>query len=432
MKKQLIIIGIGALLGVNSLRADDVTATGYHFRRVKEQVVLHFNVEAPAKAVRSDYRLVLTPQLYAEGDTLTLKPFVLYGNRNLKRERQRVLLDGRTWDSRWTMTNNDQLSYTDTLQYRSWMSSDACALRLLVQEEGCCSVDDLSPLSLAALTLQEEFKPLLTDVAPVSSSVTQAQTKYIFLRRLGSDSVAARGVSVRFPVDRIELDPEFSSNKHNLQQIIDAVNLVRNDPRTRVEQISITGYASPEGSVKRNQYLSEKRALALKSYIQQTLSIPDEQFKLTAGGEDWQGLRQLVEESDMRYKQEVLDIIDQVPEAQRKARLRALAGGRPYQSMLDVLYPQLRDACYINVWYSEKPDEVAATINEAISDITAERYEQALQRLDNVKHDARAWNAIATALILQGKTDEALPWLKKAAEAGDENAKENLKRIDNN
>lgn len=432
MKKQLIIIGIGTLLGINSLRADDVTATGFHFRRVKEQVVLHFNIEAPANAVRSDYRMILTPQLYTESDTLTLKSFVLYGNRNMKRERQRALLDGRAWDNRWVLTNNDQLSYTDTLQYQSWMSSDACALRLLVQEEGCCSVDDLSPLSLAGLILQEEFKPLLTDVAPVSSSVTQAQTKYIFLRRLGTDSIASRGVSVRFPVDRIELDPDFSSNKQNLQQIIEAVNLVRNDPRTQVEQISITGYASPEGSVKRNQYLSEKRALALKEYIQQMLNISDEQFKLTAGGEDWQGLKQLVEESDMRYKQEVLDIINQVPEAQRKARLRALAGGRPYQSMLDVLYPQLRDACYINVWYSEKPDEVAVAINEAISDITAECYERALQRLESVKHDARAWNAIATALILQGKTDEAIPWLQKASEAGDENAKENLKRINNN
>lgn len=430
MKRRLLITAVGTLLGFTAATADNVTASGFHFRRAKEQVVLHFNVEAPRQAVRSDYHLVLTPQLCGEADTLSLQPFVLYGHRNLRRERQQALLKSETWSSRLTMTNDDRLAYSDTLAYQPWMSAPGCTLRLLVQEEGCCNVNELPPLSLADLELQEEFRPMLAEVAPATSSVGNARTKYLFLRQLGTDSLAARGVSVRFRVDKIELDPEFSSNKQNLQQIIEAVNLVRTDPRTAIEQISITGYASPEGTLKRNQYLSENRALALKEYIKRELNVPDEQFTLTAGGEDWQGLRQLVVESDMRYKQEVLDVIDRVPEAQRKARLRELAGGRPYQSMLDVLYPQLRDACYINVWYSEKPDAAAATINAAVADIAAERYADALQRLESVKDDPRAWNVLATALILQGRTDEARPWLQKAAEAGDENAKANLKQLD--
>jgi hypothetical protein len=53
-------------------------------------------------------------------------------------------------------------------------------------------------------------------------------------------------------------------------------------------------------------------------------------------------------------KDQVLNIIDNVPEGQRKARLQALNGGRTYRSIFDVLYPQLRSACYVDVWYDTK------------------------------------------------------------------------------
>jgi hypothetical protein len=73
-----------------------------------------------------------------------------------------------------------------------------------------------------------------------------------------------------------------------------------------------------------------------------------------SGGEDWVGLRKLVVESDMVGKDQVLNIIDNVPADQRKDRIKALNGGRTYRSILDVLYPQLRSACYIDVWYDKK------------------------------------------------------------------------------
>jgi hypothetical protein len=53
-------------------------------------------------------------------------------------------------------------------------------------------------------------------------------------------------------------------------------------------------------------------------------------------------------------KDQVLNIIDNVPESQRKARLQSLNGGRTYRGMLDILYPQLRSACYLDVWYDKK------------------------------------------------------------------------------
>lgn len=70
---------------------------------------------------------------------------------------------------------------------------------------------------------------------------------------------------------------------------------------------------------------------------------PESFYSTRFGGEDWEGLAALVENSDMRYKQEVLELIANVPvEQNREARLMALKGGEPYRWMLKELFPKLR------------------------------------------------------------------------------------------
>ena len=132
----------------------------------------------------------------------------------------------------------------------------------------------------------------------------------------------------------------------------------------------------------------------------------------------------------MPYKSDVLEIIDNVPQKQRQAKLKSLAGGRPYQSMLDVMYPQLRDACYIQVWFSEKLDVVAEDINKAIDDINAGKYSEALALLMQHKDDSRSWNAIGSAKVYTEDLKDALKWFKKAAKAGDAEAARNLSDLE--
>jgi hypothetical protein len=123
----------------------------------------------------------------------------------------------------------------------------------------------------------------------------------------------------------------------------------------KVSRVDIEGYASPEGPLQRNKNLGQRRAEALRDYIlEKEHRLDASQIRTISGGEDWYGLRELVISSDMVGKDQVLNIIDNVPESQRKARLQALNGGRTYRGMLDILYPQLRSACYLDVWYDKK------------------------------------------------------------------------------
>lgn len=60
-------------------------------------------------------------------------------------------------------------------------------------------------------------------------------------------------------------------------------------------------------------------------------------------GEDWDGLRSAVEESDMPEKAEILSIIDGYGIFEgRELQLLNMRGGQPYRRMLRELFPPLR------------------------------------------------------------------------------------------
>jgi hypothetical protein len=175
-----------------------------------------------------------------------------------------------------------------------------------------------------------------------------------FVHREGLPSSGTH-LPVRYRLDNYDLDINYSKNSEHLDLILSALDMILSSDSVKVSRVDIEGYASPEGPYERNVRLGQNRANALKAYIlDKEKRLSDSQIRATSGAEDWEGLRELVVASDMVGKDQVLNVIDNVPEAQRKARIQALNGGRTYRSMLDVLYPQLRSACYVDVWYEDK------------------------------------------------------------------------------
>ena len=76
--------------------------------------------------------------------------------------------------------------------------------------------------------------------------------------------------------------------------------------------VEINGFASPEGGLELNTRLGQTRAERLKEYIQSQMpDLTSDDFILINGVENWDGLRRLVEASDMEYKEEVLRVLEQ-------------------------------------------------------------------------------------------------------------------------
>lgn len=428
MKKKVIhVLGLLAFLTL-PIQAADVTATSVRLYRDGDRVIVGFNVSVPGESVRRNSRLVFTPRLCnAEGES-ALTYFVVTGSRMQRRERQKRLLSGSAPSGEIVLSKGSTLAYTDTLTYEPWMDAAPLSVRLTVEEENCCRVTDAGSIAVAeGCSLESPARPLLAVVMP--SPVSLSATDYPFLARIGTTPSEERGVSVRFRMADDEVDPGFADNETALRKIREAIALVRDNKRTSLERITIAGYASPEGGTDYNKQLSGQRADALQRYISDTMDVPSRRFETFARGEDWKGLQALVTGSHLPFREEILDILANTSGDRRKESLKSLAGGAPYRSMLETLYPQLRDACYINVWYSEQEDFAARDINRAIAALHAGNCEEALRLLRPLQEDSRAWNALGSCYWLKGEKDSAVQWYTRAAGQGDEEAIENLKKI---
>ena len=192
----------------------------------------------------------------------------------------------------------------------------------------------------------------------------------------------------------------------------------------------MVGFASPEGTLKFNTELGDGRANALREYIQREMPhLKDEQFYIINGVENWDGLRRMVAESDMKDKDAVLNIIDTESGEKRKRALKQLNWGTTYYYMLKNFYPQLRMACYVAVYYDEMADVASADINQANQMIRQNQPAEALEILKKHEADSRAWNSIGAAMTLLERADEAIYWFEKAIEAGSAEAAENIKYL---
>jgi tetratricopeptide (TPR) repeat protein len=97
--------------------------------------------------------------------------------------------------------------------------------------------------------------------------------------------------------------------------------------------------------------------------------------------------------------------------------------------MLDQIYPHLRSARYLAVFYDSSDDHAVETINQSNILIREGKYSEALENLKSVSHDARAYNPIGVALMMQGQFEEAMPWFEKALEYDHSEAQKNIDAI---
>ena len=165
------------------------------------------------------------------------------------------------------------VEYTVTVPYASWMVHS----RLQIVEDlcGCGKVESGNLNELAQADLS--FRPRLAYVVPEAEPVKA--------RELSGKAF------LDFRVNRTEIDPSYRQNPVELKRILASIDTVKNDRDFTVTEITIKGYASPEGSYAVNKRLAEGRTEALKTEINklakadvetQVYTEFDEQFQVLA------------------------------------------------------------------------------------------------------------------------------------------------------
>ena len=181
--------------------------------------------------------------------------------------------------------------------------------------------------------------------------------------------------------------------------------------------------------------------MTLQHYVQEKLNLPDSLFDTVGGGEGWADFRDQLDEVanndslHSRQLRQAIDIIDNENDLNlRERKLRRLNGGRTWKYIKENTLRDQRNSGYIRVFFDVVPDVNAQIINDA-SDLLhsdcSDCWHEALSMLQEVRYDERAQNALGVALWLCDRHDEALECWRKAAAAGNADAAENLRRLEN-
>ncbi len=174
------------------------------------------------------------------------------------------------------------------------------------------------------------------------------------------DEDREESITVFYHFDRYDIDTELKDNARSLDDITASVREIQASSDSRVRTIVVAGFTSPEGDFARNDRLGFERSASIKRYIMERTGMADEAIQVYNGSEDWQGLRLLVERSEMPSKQRVLNIIQGMPvwdaaaQRGRETELMRLEGGRVWEWMRRNLFPELRNAAYIKVYYENR------------------------------------------------------------------------------
>ncbi len=208
-----------------------------------------------------------------------------------------------------------------------------------------------------------------------------------------------------------------------------------NSKNDRAKQtLYANGYASPDGPEKFNDKLSKSRSESGKKAMVKMLKGYGVEVDAAAYGEDWDGFKKLVEESDIEDKNLILQVLSLYDSStQREQEIKNLSA--VFGELKSDVLPQLRRAQMSNkIDLTGKSDEEMLALVEAkkyaelnvneIMFICAKlkvAYKTKLELMQfaaNTYGDARAYNNLGVMLAKAGKSKDAMAAFEASIKAG--------------
>jgi len=441
----------------------EVSFANQSVRKVGKEVVVSVDIEI--RKWNPNYRLILTPVIYNGSNELPLESIHVVGKfRHIADQREGT---AHSSDHVFRAKDMEKIRYEVKVPYQSWMNEVSVGIEQLT--EGCCTVDEQDRLALAENRLlfyqivpefnEEIFDYEFTELEQftLENPFLHPTEDYDQRFELFANDKEKKSVQVYFKQGVSKIDISFGNNRYVLDAIEKAFKLINETPDAQLSKIVIAGFASPEGSEAINNRLAEQRALSVKDFIKTIMTDKntDHLFEFFNGGKDWDGLLNLLAKSPgLPGREEAIEIIKEYRhQADCNDRLKKINRGTTYAYMLKELYPQLRNAGFVQVYYdivrtaeiatqitdeegrtvwidTESPENLTITrINEATTLMTKGVYDQALQVLMEIREDERSFNHIGVCYMMLEEYDTAEIWLNKALENDDPYAGKNLDHI---
>jgi Flp pilus assembly protein TadD len=209
-------------------------------------------------------------------------------------------------------------------------------------------------------------------------------------------------------------------------------DIVADQEGLRLNNIEVTGFASPDGGYDVNDRLAGNRRAAAQKYVEKQLKATGAEAnvdtKYTA--EDWDGFQKLVAASNIQDKDVILRVLSMYSDPEeREAQIRSISSA--FRELADGILPQLRRSRLIANYevVGRSDDEIKDQLSSDAKQLSLEEllYAGALYENNAAKakeaytkatqlypNDARAFNNLASLAYAEGNFDEAKQWLQKA------------------
>lgn len=355
---------------------------------------------------------------------------------------------GSSVDENYTVVANNGGSFTQHVEFPYDPRMDQCALQLRAEikcTSGGCK--EFTPVNLndGAIATKEQVEILAAnDEAAKTLAKEFGLTVAYGLNTLQKDikygdimePMANNYKRVTTVVDKTDLLYAINSSvvtkknerKADLGDFKNNVNKnLQNDRAT--QNIAVKGYASPDGPEKFNDKLSKARSESGKKVVAKLLKNSGLEIDAAAYGEDWAGFKELVEKSDIKDKNLILQVLSLYNSpAQRESEIKNMTS--VFNELKTDILPELRRSQIVNSTDIQgKTDaEIMAAYRNG-DDLTVEEYLYAAETLANGANeqvsilataakkynDARVYNNLGVAQTKAGQKASALKSFEKAA-----------------
>lgn len=328
--KKIILICFALLLFISEVCSQISILNGQVIVRsvdlVMNDKVLFVNMymDVEELKVKSNLEVILNPELQDDKGNVKKLPDIIITGRNRYYYRMRNdSVDRRRYFFRKKKLSN--VHYEVSVPFEAWMKN----ADLMINQDVCGCGDIVYSHSDM---LQGNFQPLFVYITPPPVVKTRTLKGTAF---------------IDFPVSQTVIYPEYRRNTDELEKIINTIDVVKNDPDTKITSISIKGFASPESPYDNNTRLAKGRTQALKEYVQKLYDFPNELFTTSYEPEDWEGLEKFVRASDLKDKDKILEWISKDMEPDQKEWAIKSKYPESYRFLLRECYPALRHSDYV-------------------------------------------------------------------------------------
>ena len=394
---------------LGELSADNFTVTPNPLEAQQGQVPVTINGTFPEKYMKKKAVVTVTPQLRFNGQSVDGQAATFQGESVLGNDQTVSYKVGGRYDMKTSFAYQPEMQQSEL-----YLTFDARLGKKKVDVPAVKVADGV-------IASSELYKTTVAQAAPIIAPNN-------FQRIIKQEQEA----NIKFLIGQANLRKSELQN-NSVQEFVRLLNeIVADQEGLRLNNIEVTGFASPDGGYDVNDRLAGNRRAAAQKYVEKQLKATgaqtDVDTKYTA--EDWDGFQKLVAASNIQDKDVILRVLSMYNDPEeREAQIRSISSA--FRELADGILPQLRRSRLIANYevVGRSDDEIKDQLTSdakqlsleellyagAIYDSNAAKAKEAYIKATQLyPNDARAFNNLATLAYEEGNFDEATQWLQKA------------------